>query len=83
MVPGAEVEAYVSGKTIRNTTEPAIALRRIGGRAYIERNVLSTSSVVVWVSNSSSSGSDWELDEAPVATRNSVLLVAIELTGLG
>jgi len=65
MVPGAEVEAYVSGKTIRNTTEPAIALRRIGGRAYIERNVLSTSSVVVWVSNSSSSGSDWELDEAP------------------
>ena len=46
MVPGAEVEAYVSGKTIRNTTEPAIALRRIGGRAYVERNVLSTGSVV-------------------------------------
>jgi hypothetical protein len=44
-VPGAEVEAYVSGNTIRNTTEPAIDVRRIVGRAYIERNVITTGSV--------------------------------------
>jgi hypothetical protein len=44
-VPGAEVEAYVSGNTIRNTTEPAIDFRRIVGRAYIERNVITTGSV--------------------------------------
>jgi hypothetical protein len=45
-VPGAEVEAYVSENRISNTTEPPIGLRRIGGRAYIERNVLNTGSVV-------------------------------------
>jgi hypothetical protein len=45
-IPGAEVEAHVSGNTIRNTTEPAIALRRIGGRAYITQNVITTGSVV-------------------------------------
>lgn len=45
-VPGAEVEAYVSGNTIRNTTEPAINFRRVAGRAYIERNVVATGSVV-------------------------------------
>jgi hypothetical protein len=45
-VPGAEVEAYVSGNKIRNTTEPAINFRRVGGRAYVERNVLTTGSVV-------------------------------------
>jgi hypothetical protein len=44
-VPGSEVEAYVSGNTIRNTTEPAIDFRRIVGRAYAERNVLTTGSV--------------------------------------
>jgi hypothetical protein len=44
-VPSAEVEAYVSGNTIRNTTEPAIDLRRIVGRAHIERNVITTGSV--------------------------------------
>jgi hypothetical protein len=44
-VPGAEVEAYVSGNNIRNTTEPAINFRRVGGRAYVEGNVLSTGSV--------------------------------------
>lgn len=44
-VPGAEVEAYVSGNKIRNTTEPAINFRRVVGRAYIERNVLTTGSV--------------------------------------
>ena len=45
-VPGAEVEAYVSGNKIRNTTEPAINFRRVVGRAYVERNVLATGSVV-------------------------------------
>jgi hypothetical protein len=45
-VPGAEVEAYVSENKIRNTTEPAINFRRIDGRAYIERNVVATGSVV-------------------------------------
>src|SRR5262245_21058746 len=44
-VPGAEVEAYVSGNHIRNTTEPAINFRRVVGRVYIERNVITTGSV--------------------------------------
>ena len=44
-VPGAEVEAYVSGNNIRNTTEPAIAFRRVGGRVYIERNIVATGPV--------------------------------------
>ena len=43
--PGAEVEAYVSGNKIRNTTEPAINFRRVGGRVYVERNVITTGSV--------------------------------------
>ena len=45
-VTGAEVEVYVSGNKIRNTHEPAINFRRIVGRAYIERNVVATGSVV-------------------------------------
>jgi hypothetical protein len=44
-VPGAEVEVHVSGNRVRNTTEPAINLRRVSGRAYIERNALTTGSV--------------------------------------
>src|SRR5262249_27808395 len=44
-VPGAEVEAYVSGNHIRNTTEPAINFRRVVGRVYVERNVITTGSV--------------------------------------
>jgi hypothetical protein len=44
-VPGAEVEAYVSGNTIRNVTEPAIDIRRAVGRTYVVRNVLATGSV--------------------------------------
>jgi len=44
-VPGAEVEAYVSGNTIRNFTERAISLRRVVGRAYIEGNVITTGTV--------------------------------------
>jgi hypothetical protein len=50
-VPAAgEVEVYVSGNRIRNTTEPAIALRRVGGRAFVERNVIRTGSVVAGAS---------------------------------
>jgi hypothetical protein len=45
-VTGAEVQAYVSGNKIRNTTEPAINFRRVVGQAYIERNVVATGSVV-------------------------------------
>jgi hypothetical protein len=44
-VPGAEVEAYVSGNTIRNTTERAIALNFLGGRGYVEQNVITTSAI--------------------------------------
>jgi hypothetical protein len=39
------VEAYISGNHIRNTTEPAIEIRRVVGRMNIERNVLTTSAV--------------------------------------
>jgi hypothetical protein len=45
-VPGTEVDAYISGNKIRNTTEPAINFRRVVGRAFVERNVLTTGSVV-------------------------------------
>jgi len=45
-VPGAEVEAYISGNTIRNVTEPAINIRRVVGRVSVERNVITTGSLV-------------------------------------
>jgi hypothetical protein len=45
-VPGAEVEAHVSGNTVRNVTEPAINFRRIAGRAFIERNTIETGALV-------------------------------------
>jgi hypothetical protein len=44
-IPGAEVEAYISGNHISNTTEPAIEIRRAAGRLHVERNVLTTGSV--------------------------------------
>lgn len=44
-VPGAEVEVYVSRNKIKNTTEPAINFRRVDGRVYVERNVITTGSV--------------------------------------
>jgi hypothetical protein len=44
-IPGTEVEAHVSGNHIRNTTEPAINFRRVVGRVYVERNVITTGSV--------------------------------------
>jgi hypothetical protein len=43
----ADKEVYidVSGNKIRNVTEPAINFRVIGGRVYVERNVLISGSV--------------------------------------
>jgi len=43
--PDKEVDLYVSGNKIRNITEPAINVRRVGGRAHVEGNVLTTGSV--------------------------------------
>jgi len=45
-VPGAEVEAYISGNTIRNVTETAINIRRVVGRVDVERNVITTGPLV-------------------------------------
>jgi hypothetical protein len=41
--PDKEVEIHLSGNTIRNTTERALNIQQIGGRVYIERNVITTS----------------------------------------
>ena len=43
--PDREVDIYVSGNTIRNVTEPAIAFRLIGGRVHAERNVIVTGAI--------------------------------------
>jgi hypothetical protein len=43
--PAQEVDVYISGNDIRNTTEPAINFRRIGGRAHVEGNVITTGPV--------------------------------------
>jgi hypothetical protein len=43
--PGAGVDIYVSGNNIRNTTEPAINIRYIAGRAQVVGNVITTGSV--------------------------------------
>jgi hypothetical protein len=40
--PNNLVDMYVSGNTVKNVTEPAINMRRIGGRARVERNVIAT-----------------------------------------
>lgn len=45
-VPGAEVKAYVTGNTVTNSTERSINLYQIGGRAYIERNRITTSTFI-------------------------------------
>ncbi len=39
------MDVYVSGNRIRNVTQRAVNLRQIGGRAYIERNVIATGSI--------------------------------------
>lgn len=43
--PDREVDVYVSGNRISNVTERAVNLRQIGGRAYVERNVITTGSI--------------------------------------
>ncbi len=42
--PNQEVDIYVTGNNVRNVSEPAINLRTIGGRAHVERNVVTTGS---------------------------------------
>jgi hypothetical protein len=41
-LPDSEVDIDVSGNKIINATEPAINFRIIGGRVYVERNVVKT-----------------------------------------
>jgi len=43
--PDREVDIHVSGNDIKNVTEPAINLRRVGGRARVEGNVITTGPV--------------------------------------
>ena len=43
--PDNEVDIYVTGNHIKNTTEPAINFRHVGGRVHVENNVLSTGSI--------------------------------------
>jgi hypothetical protein len=43
--PDREVDVYITGNRIRNNTEAAINLRRIGGRAHVEGNVVTTGPV--------------------------------------
>jgi hypothetical protein len=43
--PDKQVDIYISGNEIRNTTEPAINFRRIGGRAHVEGNIIRTGPV--------------------------------------
>jgi hypothetical protein len=43
--PGKKVDLYISGNKIRNITERAINLNQIGGRAQIERNVITTGAI--------------------------------------
>jgi hypothetical protein len=52
------VEVHISGNTISNTTERSINLYHINGRAYIERNVITTSTIVGDVNVSFGRGTD-------------------------
>jgi hypothetical protein len=40
--PDKEADLYVSGNNIRNSTERPVNIYAVGGRAYIERNVITT-----------------------------------------
>ena len=42
--PDQEADLYVSGNNLRNSTERPINIYEVGGRAYIERNVITTTS---------------------------------------
>ena len=43
--PDKEVDVYITGNRIRNVTEAGINLRRIGGRAHVEGNEITTGPV--------------------------------------
>ena len=43
--PDRKADIYVSGNRIRNTTEPAINFRLLGGQANVESNVINTGTV--------------------------------------
>jgi hypothetical protein len=45
-VPGAEVDAYVFRNTVTNSTQRSIVLYQVAGRAAIERNVITTSTIL-------------------------------------
>jgi len=40
--PDYEVDVYITGNTIRNVTERVFSINTIGGRVYIERNIITT-----------------------------------------
>src|SRR5205814_5923665 len=50
--PDREADLYVSGNNIRNVTERPINIYAVGGRAYVERNVITTGAVGVNVTPS-------------------------------
>lgn len=50
-VPGAEVDAYVSGNRITNSTGEAIMFRRVAGRVYVDRNAIVTAPVATTLSS--------------------------------
>jgi hypothetical protein len=50
--PDKEADLYVSGNVIKNTTERPINIYSVGGRAYVERNVITTGSIGVDVAPS-------------------------------
>jgi hypothetical protein len=39
------VDVYVSGNRISNVTERAVNVRQVGGRSYVERNIIRTGSI--------------------------------------
>jgi hypothetical protein len=45
-VPGAQVDVLISGNTITNANSRSINLYQIGGRATIEQNVITTSTIL-------------------------------------
>jgi hypothetical protein len=45
-VPGAQVDVHISGNTITNANSRSINLYQIGGRATIEGNVITTSTIL-------------------------------------
>jgi hypothetical protein len=45
-VPGAQVDVHISGNTISNANARNINLYQIDGRAHIERNVITTSTIL-------------------------------------